>query len=264
MRRIVAILLGAGLLMSNVLLKLHSAPDDKSQTWGTLYGRVVYCGKVIPLQKPLEITRDREHCLANGPLLSEEWVVNKENKGVQWTFLWLAPNLADNIKKLPIHPDLLKIKDDTVEMDQPRCQFRPHALAMREGQTLVAKNSSPIACNFHWEGSPLRNPGSNILLAPGKSHAVANLKMEKLPIRITSDCHPWANANVLVCDHPYFAVTDADGLWEIKNAPAGVYRLMVWHDTGWGPDGSHGKEIHIKGDSQTEVKIEFGPEKAKK
>jgi hypothetical protein len=247
-----------------IVAHLHAAPDDKTQSWGTIYGRVVYGGKRIPVRKPLEITRDQEHCLANGPLLSEDWVVNKENKGVRWTSIWMAPASADKTKQLPIHPDMQKIKEEPLEIDQPRCQFVPHALAMRAGQTLVAKNSSAINCNFHWEGNPVRNPGENVLLAPGKSHAVKNLKADKLPLRITSDCHPWAGAHVLVCDHPYFAVTDADGLWEIKHCPTGKYRVMVWHDTGWGPGGKEGKEIHIKGDSQTEIKIELGMAEEKK
>jgi len=39
---------------------------------------------------------------------------------------------------------------------------------------------------------------------------------------------------LFVFAHPYFAVTDQHGNFEIKDAPAGKYRLIVWHErTGW-------------------------------
>ncbi len=36
---------------------------------------------------------------------------------------------------------------------------------------------------------------------------------------------------VCVFDHPYFAVTDANGRFETPNAPARQWRLVVWHET---------------------------------
>ena len=35
------------------------------------------------------------------------------------------------------------------------------------------------------------------------------------------DVHGWMNAYVGVLDHPYFAVTDKDGKFELKDAAAG-------------------------------------------
>ena len=34
----------------------------------------------------------------------------------------------------------------------------------------------------------------------------------------------------MVFDHPYFAVTDAKGYFEIKNAPAGTQKMVVWQE----------------------------------
>ncbi|MEX0820057.1 MAG: methylamine utilization protein, partial [Pirellulaceae bacterium] len=43
--------------------------------------------------------------------------------------------------------------------------------------------------------------------------------------------HPWMKASMMVCDHPYFAVTDADGSFSIPNVPAGVeLEFRVWHE----------------------------------
>lgn len=38
----------------------------------------------------------------------------------------------------------------------------------------------------------------------------------------------WMHAYLLVCDHPYCAITDAAGRFEIPRTPAGDYELMAW------------------------------------
>ncbi|MCC7261086.1 MAG: DUF2012 domain-containing protein, partial [Candidatus Latescibacteria bacterium] len=42
--------------------------------------------------------------------------------------------------------------------------------------------------------------------------------------------HPWMAGYVVVTPHPYFAVTAADGSFEIKDVPAGKYVVEVWHE----------------------------------
>jgi hypothetical protein len=44
------------------------------------------------------------------------------------------------------------------------------------------------------------------------------------------DVHGWMNAYVGVLDHPYFAVSDKDGKFDIKNLPAGTYTIEAWHE----------------------------------
>ena len=39
------------------------------------------------------------------------------------------------------------------------------------------------------------------------------------------------HAYVAVQDSPYFAVTDAEGRFEIKGLPVGSYTLEAWHPT---------------------------------
>ena len=35
---------------------------------------------------------------------------------------------------------------------------------------------------------------------------------------------------VLVSDHPYYAVTDENGNYEIKGVPAGTYEVVCWQE----------------------------------
>ena len=92
----------------------------------------------------------------------------------------------------------------------------------------------------------------------GKEHAIKGLVAEKLPMRIECNLHSWMKGHVGIFSHPYFAVTDKDGNFEIKDAPAGNFRLMVWHDSGYGPAGRDGSPIAVKAGGTTEVpKIEM-------
>jgi hypothetical protein len=203
------------------------------QEWGTIKGRIVWGGDSIPEPAKLDTSKEPK-CVAKdgGPITSEEWVVNPKNKGVRYVCIWLRTE--DDKGKLPIHPDLANIadKDKEVVIDQPCCMFEPHGVAIRDGQILVAKNSSKdIAHNVDWKG--LRpTQGANTLVPPGNKIEL-QIKPSEYQITISCGIHPWMKGWVRVFDHPYFAVTDADGNFEIKNAPAGKFRMVVWHETGY-------------------------------
>jgi hypothetical protein len=237
------------------------ARADEPAGWGTVKGQIVWGGGDLPTPKPVEAVKthqDRAACEAKGPVVSEEWVINKENNGIRWAFVWLAP---EGNGKLPIHPSLVELKEKEVSIDQPCCQFEPRVVGVRQGQVLVVKNSAPIVHNVFWNGG-IKNPGNNLIIpAKGQPVIIKNLNPDKFPIKLECSIHRWMTGWVRVFDHPYFAVTDADGKFEIPQAPAGKYRLVVWHEgCGWGPTGREGRPIDIKKDGTTEIeKLELRP-----
>lgn len=245
----------------SVLAEAAADPADKD--WGTIKGKIVYAGDKLPETVELKVDKDQQHCLEKGKLFGEEWVVNKDNKGIRWVFVWLSPDPTAAKKEVPIHPSLKEIKDKKVTLDQPCCAFEPHALAVREGQVVVAKNSSPIAHNFNYAGHPLVNQGKNQLMPPKSEFEIDNLRAdEKFPVSVSCNIHGWMKAYVRVFNHPYFAVTNENGEFEIKNAPAGDWRLKVWHDSGWrgGATGRDGEKITVKGGAVTDLgKLEMKP-----
>ena len=119
--------------------------------------------------------------------LEEDYIVNPKNKGVKNVFVWLRPTGADRKTPFPqaaIHPTLLKPENPTVEIDQPCCRFIPHVLAARAGQTMIIKNSAPIAHNAHWNSA--ENGEINPLLPAG---AKLNLKSPLSRSRERLACH---------------------------------------------------------------------------
>jgi plastocyanin len=226
----------------------------RAEGWGTIKGQVVWAGDKVPERAPVKVDKDQNACLKNGPLLDERLVVNPKNKGVRWVAVYLMS--ADGFKKpIPIHPALKDIKQKVVEVDQPCCQFEPHVLAVRVGQTLVFKNSAAISHNVKVD--PV--PSINQIVPPGKELKLTDLTARNLPLQIACNIHPWMSGKVFVLPHPYFAVTDENGKFEIKNAPAGAFRLVVWQEeAGWvvyddAKKRSSGKKITIKDKETTDL-----------
>jgi hypothetical protein len=221
------------------------------QAKGGLTGTVTWAD-AMPEMKALDLkaSADAAVCQAKGPVMDEFAVVNPKNKGLRDVFVWLE--LPEKGAKFPIPADLAKPKETKVVLDQPQCAFIPHALALREGQILVAKNTASIAHNFKWQGLADGNAG-NKLLPPGGEVEI-DLKADRLPISIECNIHPWMKGYVRVYDHPYFAVTDADGKFTIPNVPAaGAYKLKIWHGSkGWlgQAKGAKGQDINITGAAQ--------------
>ncbi|MFA5975809.1 MAG: carboxypeptidase regulatory-like domain-containing protein [Elusimicrobiota bacterium] len=75
----------------------------------------------------------------------------------------------------------------------------------------------------------------DVLLSPGQ---IGQSRTPHRPIvqpgfyKINCDRHPWERAWIYASAHPYVAVTDASGHFQIKDVPRGSYSLRVWHE-GW-------------------------------
>jgi hypothetical protein len=236
------------------------------QAWVTVKGRVVWNTAIgaAPKRKPITATKDLEVAAKDKDFNTEDWIVSEKNGGIKNVVVWLLPEpteaeLTDftsrKLKSLPsfkatdIHPTLEKPAKKTVEIDQPCCRFIPHVLVAREGQEMIIKNSAPVPHNAKWTSE--NNEEINPLIPAGGAYQLKNpLKAERYPIRVECNIHPWMSAYIRVFDHPYFAMTDEDGSFEIKNAPVlkGKLRIFIWQENGLhgGNDGRFGKMIEVK------------------
>jgi hypothetical protein len=115
-----------------------------------------------------------------------------------------------------------------------KCQYEPYVSVMRIGQPLIFDNRDE---HMHLAHTMPRAGGgltSSAMAALGNSsveiplRASAELKEEPF-VTIKCDVHSWEYAYVTVVAHPYFAVTDADGKYEIKGLPPGKYSVRAHH-----------------------------------
>jgi hypothetical protein len=103
-------------------------------------------------------------------------------------------------------------------------------------------------------------PGPAVAVAAGKEAKIA-LAASPKPYEVESAIFPAMKGWARVFDHPYFAVTDADGKFEIKGAPAGRYNIIMWHEyNGWANGGKFGKAIEIPAGKAVEVNEKVKPE----
>jgi len=171
-------------------------------------------------------------CLAKGKIHRDEWVVDPKTRGIQNVIVWLSDPDPAKVRNTdwtaPIHKDLTKAPAKLV-IDQPVCSFMPRVIALREGTELIFKNSAEVAHNVKIDGGDL-GPRINTAIPPGKSLEVGSVKARFIPTEVSCTIHPWMKCWLASFEHPYYAVTDEKGNFEIKNAPAGKYRLQVWHE----------------------------------
>ena len=121
-----------------------------------------------------------------------------------------------------------ELPDSEVIMNQRACYFEPHVFGLRVGQTLRIINGDPTQHNVH--PTPKLNPEWNQTQAAYAPPMVKTFRRAEVMIPIKCNQHPWMKAYVGVMNHPYFAVSDRLGKFEIRGLPPGTYKLAVWHE----------------------------------
>lgn len=225
--------------------------------WGTIRGRILFDGdpppiKEIELEKAGLSPSDLEWFSSTGPIINQEWIVDPNSKAIQWVYVWLIPESG----KLAIHESLQTIPEaDLLKVvDQEPAGYVPHCIGLREGQGLLMRNQGPVGHVFNFPG--FSNPSFNRSMAPNSEIKVENLKMEPAAVQINCPPHPWERLWLRMFDSPYFAVTQADGSFEIKLAPTGPCRLVIWHEKAGflgGKKGKSGSPIQVTGNAITDV-----------
>ena len=190
-----------------------------AQEWGDLEGSFVFKG-TPPTPKKIAVEKDPEFC-GKHDLVEETVVVNKANGGLANVVVYLL-----DATKPKIHPDYAKDAKAEVVVDNANCRFEPHVAAIRTGQTLVLGNKDPIGHNT--KADFFTNNAFNDLIPAGGSIKKTFPQAEGQPSPLSCSIHPWMNGYLLIREDPYFAVSDKDGKFVIKNLPVGEHTFVVW------------------------------------
>ena len=285
----------SGMALALLAITMSSACAEE---WGSIKGRFVWAPTELPLGAVLDVNKDKDWCLGAGPLRDQKWIVDPETKGVRNIFCYLA-------KPSAIHPDypqdaqaaneafrkefeqlngfafgnapmlvsqkkikLRDIKSPAAMIDQVRCLYVPHAVAIRQGHPSLVLNPEPIAHNVKVASISGAND-ANPIMPPGTIQ-VFDWRAERNPMRVECSIHGWMNLYAMVFDHPYFVVTGKDGSFELKNVPAGEVTLMLRNPiylTVGGKVGARGKKerenkVVVKSGETTDLGlIELRPKK---
>lgn len=198
---------------------------------GAIGGSVKIRGKP-PKVGFLEVTKNREVC---GKVGNESLVIGV-GEGVRYAVVTLeGVSRGKAVEKEAVH-----------ELDNVKCRFAPHVQTASVGQFLMLKNSDAILHTAH-AYMPEGQPHFNVGLYPGR---VSRKPLVSAGIvKILCEVHSWMSAYIVVGEHPYHAVTDLYGEYQISDVPAGTYRLKVWHES----LGTQEKQVEVKGGATSRI-----------
>lgn len=221
--------------LSAVMLVAGPITPSDSEA-GTVKGTVVLKGTTPELKK-LAVTIDQYVC---GKEKNPEDLVLSPQKGIRSAVVWLdRPPAATSGEALP----------STTSMDQKECMFTPRVVVVPAGGKIDFLNSDRLLHNLH--STPSANPPFNRTQPKGRTITISFSQPEI--IRVTCDLHSWMRGWVVVADHPFYALTNGAGEFELRGLPAGRYTLKVWQER----LGTISKEVVVTDQEPTAVTVEM-------
>ena len=204
---------------------------------GSISGSIKYDGKA-PAAKKLAVSKDVNVCAVDEKF-SEELVVSAEG-GIQNVFVQVLGAKGEVV-----------IPKERPSVVQKGCQFIPHIQVIPAGSRVNIMNEDGIAHNLHTLSE--KNPAFNRLQPGVKKRMITRKNDLLIPeiIPLKCDLHGWMQAWIVVTDHPYHAISDPEGSFQISGIPPGTYTVQFWHET----LGLQSQEVTVEAGADTGVSV---------
>ena len=212
-------------------------PGVEAVPASAIRGVVVNAGPA-PERKQIPINIDQYVC---GKSRESDDLMVGANRGIRWAVVSLQAPPAGARSEPTSKP---------VQMDQQQCVYVPRLVVVPVGGTVEFLNSDRLLHNLHSASS--ENPTFNRTQPKGRTIPVVFKKPEI--VRIDCDLHTWMRAWVVVAEHPFYAVTGANGEFVLDNVPPGKYTLKVWQES----LGTVTREVTVTDKDTTGVTVEMG------
>jgi plastocyanin len=207
------------------------APEPITGPVGSVVGKITYEGQAA---RPRVIRMSSDPlCMTEGEALSEVLLVGPGN-GLQNAFVYVKDGLGNRRFPVPTTP---------VVINQQGCRYRPHVIGIQVGQPLELRNGDPTLHNVH--AIPKINREFNFGQPLKGMTSSRSFEQAEVMVPFKCDVHGWMNAYAGVLTHPFFAVSAADGSFEIEGLPPGSYTLEVWHEQ----LGTQTMDVTVSGDA---------------
>ncbi len=186
---------------------------------GTIDGMVMWSGPV-PLISKLMVTKDHAVCDPDSKKTRDlERLIISSDHGVANSVVYLKNISRGKAMDLP---------EVRRTLDQRTCRYVPHILLVPAEGNIQVMSSDPVLHTLQMFGAASYN-----LPFPFQNQFVSRTMHKPGVVDIKCNAgHVWMNAEMLVVQHPYYAITDDKGEYHLTGVPPGDYELEVWHE-GW-------------------------------
>ena len=184
---------------------------------GSLSGAVKFEG-TAPKPSRIDMSQDPICVKAHSAPVTTEDVVVGANGGLANVVIYVSDGLGSQTFEPPSQPAVL---------EQKGCQYKPHVLALEANQKLSVVNDDETTHNIH--PTPANNREWN-MTQPHGMPLEQTFARQEVSVPVKCNVHPWMHAYVAVLKNPYFAVSDKNGSFDIKNLPPGTYTITAWQE----------------------------------
>ncbi len=231
---------------------------------GSLRGTVHWKNPSLPERVIHKVTKNPDFC---GKTFEDDaLLVNPENRGMKNVVVYLE-NIERGRTPQNRYVNIIE-----------KCRFKPRVMPMVRNKVIGFLHNDFILHNIHGFRFDNNSTLFNIGLPIHRWQQVVTQTVKRSGlIRLQCDIHAHMNGLILSLEHDYFAVTDADGRFEIKDIPPGTYQLVAlqagYQIQSWESAEDEGgnrpiyeaphrilKEVEITADGIENANFEFGLE----
>jgi hypothetical protein len=221
-----------GLLISGVAFA-YEAVEVKNG--GIIAGKVAFSGRP-PAPKVIQVDQHREVCGKT----QEIYEVEVKDGGLKNAVVTIV-----GVKKGK------KFDFPEAVLDQRGCVYTPHIVLAAPGK-LTVLNSDPISHCVHTY--PTKNDSVNTIMTKRKRKISITLTSPET-IPVMCDEYGYMRAFIVVAQHPYYAVTDEAGTFQLRDVPPGTYTLEVWHEK----LGKQQQQVTVEAGKTAAVELTYKP-----
>ena len=180
-------------------------------------GKVSFAGEP-PTPRPIRMSAD-PYCDSQHPDgATRRGIVVGKDKGLSGTFVHVKEGLGDAEYDAP---------SDSVKLDQLGCRYEPRVVGVQVGQPIEIMNSDATLHNVNAQTK--NSKGFNLGMPTKGQKSTKKFSAPEVFVRMKCDVHPWMESFIGVTSHPFFAVTEDDGSFELSGLAAGKYIIEAVH-----------------------------------
>lgn len=183
---------------------------------GSVSGTVSFASPPAP-GAPIATGADSASCGATIPDES----IQLQGNAVAGAVVWLDGVRTG--KPLPV--------DRRMELELDQCRLKPRVQAMVVGGAVNLIAHDPFRAHLRFVAGGESASRATALLG-GDEQVIPTELPARAPgmVIVRDSTRKWPRAYLAVFDHPYYAVTGADGSFKLDGVPAGTYTLHAWHE----------------------------------